>query len=315
MRQSSCATSSCAWQRRRPIVSRSIRVPLEVRTPYRLDWTVEALRRVPTNPVDVMTAQGCYMRAFSDGNGTTIVEVTQPRRDAIDIRLSGSAAKRHLQTVAMMLGANVDLRDWYRRVRAFPWLARLARDLRGLKPPRYPELWETLCHGIVFQQLSIVAAAAIMQRFVVRFSTPVANGKIRLYPFPRPHSIAAARESSLRQLGLSAMKASYLKAAAKGVLGGDIDAQTIESLPSDAASCALQALRGVGRWSAAVVLLRGFGRLDVFPPTDSGASRNMKVLSANPSIDSEKLLAALDGTRGMLYFHLLLGGLRGMLPR
>ncbi len=288
---------------------------LEVRTPYRLDLTVEALRRVPANPVDVMTANGHYMRALCDGNGTTIVDVTQPRRDAIDIRLSGPAAKRHLQTVGTMLGANVDLRDWYRRVRPFPWLARLARDLRGLKPPRYPELWEALCHGIVFQQLSIVAAGAIMQRFVERFSAPIANGKVRLYPFPRPETIAAARESSLRQLGLSAMKASYLKAAAKDILAGDVDTRAIESLSSDSASCALQAVRGVGRWSAAVILLRGFGRLDVFPPVDSGASRNMKVLSANPSINSQKLLAALDGTRGMLYFHLLLGGLRGMLPR
>lgn len=254
------------------------------------------------------------MRALCDGNGTTIVEVMQRQPDALDIRLSGSAAKCQLQTVAAMLGANVDLRDWYRRVRAFPWLARLAGDLRGLKPPRYPELWEALCHAIVFQQLSIVAAAAIMQRFVECFSTPVANGKVRLYPFPRPQSIAAAPESSLRQLGLSAMKASYLKAAAKDVLAGNIDTQAIESLPSDAASCALQALRGVGSWSAAVILLRGFGRLDVFPPMDSGASRNMKALSANPNIDAEKLLVALDGKRGMLYFHLLLGGLRGMLP-
>lgn len=288
---------------------------LEVRTPYRLDLTVEALRRVPTNPVDVMTADGRYMRALCDGNSTTIVEAMQRQPDAIDIRLSGSVAKRQLQTVAAMLGANVDLHDWYRRVRAFPWLARLAGDLRGLKPPRYPELWEALCHGIVFQQLSIVAAAAIMQRFVERFSTPVTIGHVRLYPFPRPQSIAAVRESSLLQLGLSAMKASYLKAAAKDILAGNIDTRAIESLPSDAASCALQALRGVGSWSAAVILLRGFGRLDVFPPTDSGASRNMKALSANPHIDAEKLLAVLDGTRGMLYFHLLLGGLRGMLPR
>lgn len=308
--------SSSAWQRREtPIVSRSVRTLLEVRTPYRLDLTVEALRRVPSNPVDVMMVDGRYMRAFGDGNETTIVEVAQPRHDAIDIRLTGSGAKRHLQTVATMLGANVDLRDWYRRVRAFPWLARLTRDLRGLKPPRYPELWEALCHGIIFQQLSIVAAAAIMQRFVERFSTPVENGKVRLYPFPRPQSIAAARESSLRPLGLSAMKISYLKAAAKDVLAGTIDTRAIASLPNDAASCALQTVRGVGRWSAAVILLRGFGRLDVFPPTDSGASRNLKALSANPRIDSEKLLAALDGTRGMLYFHLLLGGLRAMLPR
>jgi hypothetical protein len=41
----------------------------------------------------------------------------------------------------------------------------------------------------------------------------------------------------------------------------------------------------------------------------------MKALSANPHIDAEKLLAVLDGTRGMLYFHPLPGGLHGMLPR
>lgn len=77
----------------------------------------------------------------------------------------------------------------------------------------------------------------------------------------------------------------------------------------------MKAVRGVGCWSAAVILLRGVGRLNIFPPKESGASRNMKALSANPHIDAEKLLAVLDGTRGMLYFHPLPGGLHGMLPR
>lgn len=273
------------------------------------------MRRVPANPVDVFTSDGRYLRALNGGSAPTVVEVTQPRHDAIDVRVSGTAPKRHLETVATMLGANVDLHDWYRRARSFPWLQRLAEEFRGLKPPRYPELWEALCHGIIFQQLSIVAAAAIMHRFVERFSIPVVDNKIRLYPFPRPEKIAAARENSLIALGLSAMKASYLKAAAKGILNGEVRQPAIQALPSGEASCALQAIRGIGRWSAAVILLRGLGRLDVFPPTDSGASRNMKSLSANPNIDSDEVLAALDGTRGMLYFHLLLGGLHGILPQ
>lgn len=293
------------------------RTQLEVRTPYRLDLTIEALRRVRDNPVDVLTADGRYVRVLRDGAATAIVEVTQPRPDAIEVRLSGpgAMAKQDVRTVATMLGIDVDLRSWYRVVQAVPWLAQLARALRGLKPPRYPELWEALCYAIVFQQLSIASASSIMHRLVRRFSAPIAHEGVELYPFPRPEAFVALHESALRAVGLSAMKAAYLKSAARDVLDGRIDARAIEALPSDAACLALQAVHGVGAWSAAVVLLRGLGRLDVFPPTDSGAARKLKLLSANATIDSDELLAALGETRGMLYFHLLLGTVSSSSPQ
>lgn len=286
---------------------------LRPRLPYRLDLTVEALRRVPANVVDVVAPDGRYLRALHSGDGApAIVEVSQRRHDALDVQIAGAHGKRCLRTVETMLGTNVDLHDWYRQVKGIPWLGHLARRLRGVKPPRYPELWEALCHGIVFQQLSIIAAAAIMQRFVRRFSTPLWAGSVQLYPFPRPETIARAHTSTLQSIGLSRMKASYLKEAARCVLSDRITSREIESSPSDEAAAILQSVRGIGRWSATVVLLRGFGRLDVFPPLDSGAARSMKLLSTNPRIDANELLLALDGTRGMLYFHLLLGAKYGM---
>jgi DNA-3-methyladenine glycosylase II len=289
-----------------------MRASLPVRPPYRLDLTVDALRRVPGNVVDIVTPDGRYVRALAHAGSINVIEVEQGSRDALDVTITGPAARAQLPTIATMLGTQVDLRDWYRRTKNFPWLAHLAKRLRGVKPPRYPELWEALCHGIVFQQLSIVAAATVMQRFVQRFSKPIAHGSVRLYPFPRPEVVATARANTLRSIGLSRMKAAYLKDAAKGILSGSIDARTIESLPSDGAISALQTIRGIGRWSAANVLLRGFGRLDVFPPTDSGASRSMKILSSDPRIDAQTVLEKLDGLRGMLYFHLLLGTLYGI---
>jgi DNA-3-methyladenine glycosylase II len=285
---------------------------LPVRPPYRLDLTVEALRRVRGNVVDIMTPDGRYLRALSHAGHVNVVEVRQINRDKLDVRITGRAARAHLQTIATMLGTEVDLRDWYKRAKCFPWLKRLTTELRGIKPPRYPELWEALCHGIVFQQLSIAAAAAIMQRFVERFSSPVQHGAISLYPFPRPEVVAEARERDFRDIGLSRMKVSYLRAAAHAIMSGAIDPLRIDRLSSEAAISELRTIQGIGRWSAAVVLLRGFGRLDVFPPTDSGVSRAMKLLSSNPRIDEQKVLSALDGVRGMLYFHLLLGRLRGI---
>lgn len=280
-----------------------------VRTPYRLDFTVEALRRLHGNIVDVVTENGEYLRALSDARGVNVASVRQAEPSSIDVRIFGDCAQRWIPSVTAMLGTQVDLSAFYRRSRREPWLADLARRFRGLKPPRYPSLWEALCHSIIFQQISILAATAIMRRYVEAFSSPVEHDGSMLYPFPLPESVVGANEGRLRAVGLSGQKASYLKSSAADVLDGRIDARRIAGLPSAEAIARLRTARGIGEWSATVILLRGLGRLDVFPPADSGARRSLRLLSSNPSIDPSQLLESLGDARGMLYFHLLLGRL------
>ena len=72
---------------------------------------------------------------------------------------------------------------------------------------------------------------------------------------------------------------------------------------------ALTTHRGIGPWTAAVVALRGFGRLDLFPMNDSGVAKSVRDLSGERDVDVEALLARLGPQRGMLYYHLLLGRL------
>ena len=54
-------------------------------------------------------------------------------------------------------------------------------------------------------------------------------------------------------------------------------------------------------------MLRGFGRLDVFPMRDSGVARTVRALSGDDGIDLDAVLETLGPARGMLYYHLLLG--------
>ncbi len=240
------------------------RTSLPVRAPYRLDLTVGALRRVRSNDVDVMTQDGRYLRALFRPGGLNVVDVRQVAPDTLDVRITGRGAQAQLQTVATMLGTDVDLSDWYERTKQFPWLERLANELRGVKPPRYPELWEALCHGIVFQQLSITAAAAIMGRFVERFSTAVQHDAISLYPFPRPEIIAEAHEREFESLGLSRMKVSYLRGAARAVLTGTIDPLHVARLSTEAAIAELRTVHGIGqmeRRRGPTPRLRPLGRL------------------------------------------------------
>lgn len=285
---------------------------LPVREPYRLDLTADALRRLAANAVDVLSPDGEYSRVLEDASGRNVIAVRQHEPSAIHVRIAGSNAERWLPAITRMLGTEVDLDLWYRRVRALPWLERISGELRGLRPPRYPSLWEALAHAIVFQQISIHAAAAIMGRAIVLLSTPLEQGGMRMYPFPAPERLLAAKDADLRAAGLSANKVAHLRSAASSILENRLVEKRLAQMSTPEAAAALCAVRGIGPWSAAVVLLRGMGRLDVFPLRDSGVARTIRVLSGDPEIDLNAVLETLGPQRGMLYFHLLLGRLRGL---
>jgi len=78
----------------------------------------------------------------------------------------------------------------------------------------------------------------------------------------------------------------------------------------------LQGIKGIGPWTAAVILLRGLGWIDVFPGKDSGVATNATLVAGRP-VNVERLVEQLGPQRGMLYFCLLLARLdaRGEIGR
>lgn len=285
---------------------------LPARTPFRLDLTAQALRRLAANVVDVVEGTSLY-RALRDRDGSTLLRVRQSGARTLEVRATGPHAERWLPAVERMLGPQVDLRAWYERAARLPWLAPAAIALRGLKPPRYPSLWEACAHAVVFQQLSLHAAAAIMQRVVELLERPVEAGGVRAFPFPDARRWLEADEGALRDAGLSANKVAHLRTIAATFVEGRLNESDLQTMSSDDAARALVAVRGIGPWSASVILLRGMGRLDAFPLRDSGVARSI-VRLAGHSVDLDAALKTLGPVRGMLYFHLLLARLHGMGP-
>jgi DNA-3-methyladenine glycosylase II len=285
-----------------------------VRAPFRLDLTVDALRRLASNVVDVVS-DGAYYRALSDEKGTTLLAIRSYADGAIEIRATGRQAKRWLPAVARMLGTQVDLTEWYARSRRIAWLASLTAALRGLKPPRYPTLWEACAHAILFQQISIHAAAAIMRRAVEALGEVVSLGDIRCVGFPPAARWLEASDATLRSAGISRTKVAHLRCAADALVNNEIDEGVLERLPTQEAARRLCTIRGIGPWSASVVLLRGLGRLDAFPLHDSGVARTLSLFAGDARIDQNLLLDTLGSVRGMLYYQLLLGRLRNLVAR
>jgi DNA-3-methyladenine glycosylase II len=287
---------------------------LPVRAPFRLDFTTDALRRLASNVVDVVASDGTFYRALRDAQGAALLAIRQRDRNSIEVRATGRNADRWWPVVARMLGTQADLRDWYARSREIAWLRPVASALRGLKPPRYPSLWEACAHAILFQQISIHAAAAIMRRAVESLGEPVAAGSIRSFAFPAAQRWLDADDDVLRAAGLSRNKLSHVRSVATAFVEGAIDERVLDDLPTPLAAQRLCEVRGIGPWSASVVLLRGLGRLDTFPLHDSGVARSLALLSGRARVDQAKLLETLGPVRGMLYYHLLLGRMRNLAP-
>ena len=281
-----------------------------VRAPYRLDLSATVLRRLSSNVVDVFEG-GVYRRLLGDPADPTLLTVTQPDAGSVAVRLDGPAAARldPEAVVRRALGTDVDLTPFYAGVRGVPWLAELAEGARGVKPPRYPSLWEAVVNAVVYQQISITAAGAILRRVVERYTTPRDVDGVRLHPFPAARTLLDAEATELRALGLSMNKVNALKAAAAAIEDHALDEAALAPLSTPDLLAALTEHTGIGPWTAAVIALRGLGRLDVFPMNDSGAAAGFRRLSGDPGVEPEPIIARLVPQQGMLYYHLLIGRL------
>lgn len=284
---------------------------LAVAVPYRLDLTVSALRRLSMNVVDVLTSDGQYVRALSGTHGPVIVRVAQTRPDALTVTLDGDA-RDHERTLALlrrMLGIDRDITHFGRAAARLPWLSPLARRMRGVKPPRYPTLWEAFVNAVIFQQLSLQAASAIARRLVLACGRSLESEGVPRYIFPISERVLGAKDGVLRATGLSAGKLAVLRRAGESLASGTLDEAMLEERSSAEAAALLQQIKGIGPWTATVMLLRGLGRLDVFPMNDTSVARNLALVAGPAPLDVTASLEALRPQQGMLYYHLLLARL------
>jgi DNA-3-methyladenine glycosylase II len=294
------------------------RFTLEPVPPFRLDLTVWALRRRPHNAVDQWDGD-TYRRTLLSSDGLAVVEVRQegpaeaPRLlVSVTTDVPGSRARDDATAVLQrMLGTDIDLRDFYRHVEGDRHLGPLVERFRGLKPPRFPSVFECLVNAVACQQLSLTVGLELLNRLAERYGRRPSGGPdTPPRAFPDPADLAVADVAEIRRLGFSVAKAVALVELAGRVSDAGLDLDRLACVEDAAASAVLQSLRGIGRWSAEYALLRGLGRLDVFPGDDVGARNNLKrLLGLAPGADYSAIRRAVSPWSpyaGLAYFHLLL---------
>ena len=296
------------------------RLEIAPHPPFRLDLTTWALRRRPHNAIDRWDAS-TYRRVVTIDGDPVALSVTQngpanlPR---LSVRLTGRSIKRSDQLGARtaldgLLGLTVDLSSFATMAATDPLLAPLAGRMRGLRPPRFASVFEALVNGVACQQLSLAVGIHLLNRLTANYGQQVPDHRAGQHAFPGPDEIAALEPNELKRLGFSANKARTIIEIARANVTGRLDLEGLETFDDTGVRERLTSLRGIGRWTAEYVLLRGLGRLHVFPGDDVGAHNKLRRLfGLDTPLDYEtvqELVARWQPYAGVVYFHLLLDSL------
>jgi DNA-3-methyladenine glycosylase II len=178
---------------------------------------------------------------------------------------------------------------------------RLGRVIREVGPCRLEpsgDAYGGLVRAVLHQQLAGAAARAIEGRL------KAAHGD----RYPTPAELLAADEVRLRGLGLSRQKAAALRAVAQAFESGQLSASRISSSDDAGVVADLTAIKGVGVWTAHMVLIFGLGRPDVLPVGDYGVrkgAQRLYELEAVPSpCELEELAEAWRPWRSVAAWYL-----------
>ena len=200
----------------------------------------------------------------------------------MDVFVYGQAEIDHLKARDRALGRAID---------------RIGPIERGV----IPDVFASLVHSVVAQQISGAAARTVWSRLLARF------GAIT------PAVIQAAPVEDLRQCGLSMRKASYIKGLGEAAADGTLDLAALPDLPDDEVIARLSSLRGIGVWTAEMVLIFAMQRPDVVSWGDLAIRRGMMMLYGRseldrPAFDRYRRRYSPYGSVASLYLWRIAGG-------
>ncbi len=122
-----------------------------------------------------------------------------------------------------------------------------------------------LCSSIMSQQLSVKVADVFWNRFLNLFTSKS----------PSPEEILAIPFETLRGIGLSNAKASYVQNICRFFIDNNISDRDLHRMNDEEVIIHLTQIKGVGRWTAEMVLMFTLGREDIFPVDDLGIQQAM----------------------------------------
>jgi DNA-3-methyladenine glycosylase II len=238
-------------------------VPLAAQSPFSLSQAISFMRRFPPCQGDFVLGEASIRGAVvSEGHDVTF-EIRD--RGRLEIELEGrtrsaSALSRATRYARDLVGADDSIAPFYDAAAGDVQPFReIVRRLHGLHHVRFLTLAEVTVHAVLAQRTPIAIASrqkrAIRQAF--------GRGVGELVAFPSFDQLLALGELDFLRVLRHPKKAAMLPTVLRRVHA--LGESRLRDEPYAEASAALQAIPGIGPFSAAFILLRGLGRMDEVP--------------------------------------------------
>ncbi len=168
-------------------------------------------------------------------------------------------------------------------MRRDPTLGRVIRasGACGLRPRGKP--YDALMRSIIFQQLAGSAASAIDARVKALYGGA----------YPEPAALARTRDTTLRKAGLSRQKIAALRSLADAFGEKRISSRALFRMDDEAVIASVTQVRGIGEWTAHMLLMSSLGRPDVLPVGDYGIRKGAAMLYGLDELPKPAELEAL----------------------
>jgi DNA-3-methyladenine glycosylase II len=219
------------------------------------------------------------------------------------------------KAIKFIFNLGFDLNAFYREIKDDQTMQAIAKQLYGLKNPTTPTVFESLVDSIVEQQISIKVAIALEEKLVKRFGDRLDIDGESYFAFPTPQTLASTSIDEIQQIGLSRRKAEYIQGAAKLIVTGKLDLEHLKrNKAAEEIISKLDAVRGIGVWTAELTMLRGMQRLDALPADDFGIRRVISryYCGGHPikSIEARQIAESWGRWKGLAAFYLIIAEIR-----
>ena len=198
----------------------------------------------------------------------------------IEVKFSSAVSEQEKSELAAkldwMFSFSEDLTALYAFMDMDPLLRDVKERLYGLKAGSMgATVFESIIKAILQQQISLRVSFWMTNSLVTKFGERMEVNGLVYYDFPTPSTLAKASLEQIRRCGVSWRKAEYIKGIAEKVVNGEFDPEGLKKLSNEEVMEELKRFRGVGTWTAELVLCTGLKRNDVIPADDLGVRRTV----------------------------------------
>lgn len=236
-----------------------MKIPLPATAPFAFAQTLAFVRRFPPCQGQYVVTPDALTAAVTVNGRATAFTIGDGSIE-LDRVADGPAL---LARAAHLVGAHDDLTDFYARAVTDRPFQPLLMMLHGLHHVRFLTLEEVAIYSVLTQRTPIAMAARMKRKLFARLGHPVAVGGDTLHALPSLDTLAGLDGDAYTDAVGHARKGPIIAEVVRGI--ARIGERFLREAPYDDAKRALLAIRGIGPFSAAFILLRGLGRMDEVP--------------------------------------------------